>query len=34
LPSRQQPPKELTEAIGMPIPPALKFAQKQEVSQE
>jgi NAD(P)H-quinone oxidoreductase subunit K len=34
LPSRQQPPKELTEAIGIPIPPALKSAQKQEVSQE
>jgi NAD(P)H-quinone oxidoreductase subunit K len=34
LPSRQQPPKELTEAMGMPIPPALATAQKQEVSKE
>jgi NAD(P)H-quinone oxidoreductase subunit K len=33
LPSRQEPPKELTEAMGMPIPPALKTAQNQEVSQ-
>jgi NAD(P)H-quinone oxidoreductase subunit K len=32
LPSRQEPPKELTEAMGMPIPPALKTAQNQEVS--
>jgi NAD(P)H-quinone oxidoreductase subunit K len=31
LPSRQQPPKELTEAMGMPIPPALQTAQRQEV---
>lgn len=31
-PSRQQPPKELTEAMGMPIPPALKTAQNQEVT--
>src|ERR687886_691792 len=34
LPSRQQPPKELAEAMGMPIPPALKAAQNQEVSNE
>lgn len=30
---RQTPPKELTEAIGMPIPPALQAAQKEEVSR-
>lgn len=34
LPSRQQPPKELAEAMGMPIPPALQSVQNQEVSQE
>jgi len=34
LASRQQPPKELTEAMGMAIPPALQTAQKQEVNQE
>jgi NAD(P)H-quinone oxidoreductase subunit K len=28
-PTRQVPPKELTEAIGMPIPPALLTAQKE-----
>lgn len=28
--SRQEPPKELVEAIGMPVPPALKASQKQE----
>lgn len=31
-PSRQQPPKELTEAMGMPIPPALQASQKREVT--
>jgi NAD(P)H-quinone oxidoreductase subunit K len=34
LPSRQKPPQELTEAMGMPIPPALQATQKQEVSKE
>ncbi|MBO0347658.1 NADH dehydrogenase subunit K [Phormidium pseudopriestleyi FRX01] len=28
--TRQTPPKELTEAIGMPVPPALKASQKKE----
>lgn len=28
--TRQQPPKELTEAMGMPVPPALKASQKQK----
>jgi NAD(P)H-quinone oxidoreductase subunit K len=28
--TRQNPPKELTEAIGMPVPPALKASQKKE----
>ncbi len=28
--TRQTPPKELTEAMGMPVPPALLTAQKQE----
>ena len=28
--TRHTPPKELTEAIGMPVPPALKSSQKQE----
>ncbi|MDP8966468.1 MAG: NADH-quinone oxidoreductase subunit NuoB [Cyanobacteriota bacterium] len=32
LPSRQQPPQELTEAMGMPIPPALMSAQKAEAT--
>ncbi|MGQ4649822.1 photosynthetic/respiratory NAD(P)H-quinone oxidoreductase subunit K [Lyngbya aestuarii] len=31
--TRQTPPKELTEATGMPVPPALKSAQKQEVNR-
>lgn len=31
--SRVTPPKELTEAIGMPVPPALKTAQTQEVAR-
>ncbi|MDY7005063.1 MAG: photosynthetic/respiratory NAD(P)H-quinone oxidoreductase subunit K [Cyanobacteriota bacterium] len=30
---RQTPPKELTEAIGMPIPPALQATQKEEVNR-
>lgn len=30
---RQAPPKELTEAIGMPVPPALLTAEKEEVSR-
>lgn len=29
-PTRQAPPKELTEAMGMPVPPALKASQKEE----
>jgi NAD(P)H-quinone oxidoreductase subunit K len=29
--SRQTPPKELTEAMGMPVPPALKAAEKEKV---
>ncbi len=32
-PTRQAPPKELTEAIGIPVPPALMTAQKQEVER-
>ncbi|MCL1470490.1 photosynthetic/respiratory NAD(P)H-quinone oxidoreductase subunit K [Argonema antarcticum] len=32
-PTRQAPPKELTEAIGTPVPPALMTAQKQEVER-
>ncbi|MDY6936238.1 MAG: NADH dehydrogenase subunit K [Cyanobacteriota bacterium] len=31
--SRQQPPKELTDAIGMPIPPALQAAATEEVDR-
>lgn len=31
--SRYNPPKELTEAMGMPIPPALKSAVKEEVER-
>jgi NAD(P)H-quinone oxidoreductase subunit K len=34
LPSRQQPPKELVEVMGMPIPPALQTAEKRELSRE
>ena len=34
LASRQQPPQELTEAMGMPIPPALMSAQKAEATSE
>ncbi|MGL5062416.1 MAG: NADH dehydrogenase subunit K [Microcoleus sp.] len=33
IPGRIAPPKELTEAMGMPVPPALMAAQKQEVSR-
>jgi NAD(P)H-quinone oxidoreductase subunit K len=32
-PERQAPPKELTEAMGMPVPPALKASQKEESSR-
>lgn len=31
--TRYTPPQELTEAMGMPVPPALKSSQKQEVSR-
>jgi NAD(P)H-quinone oxidoreductase subunit K len=31
--SRYTPPKELTEAMGLPVPPALKSTQKQEVDR-
>lgn len=31
--TRYAPPKELTEATGMPVPPALKASQKQEVER-
>ncbi|NET40925.1 photosynthetic/respiratory NAD(P)H-quinone oxidoreductase subunit K [Okeania sp. SIO2B3] len=30
---RETPPKELTEAIGMPVPPALQATQKEEVNR-
>jgi NAD(P)H-quinone oxidoreductase subunit K len=30
MPTREAPPKELMEAIGMPVPPALLTAQKEE----
>ncbi|MEG4944322.1 photosynthetic/respiratory NAD(P)H-quinone oxidoreductase subunit K [Microcoleus sp. F4-D5] len=33
VPGRIAPPKELTEAMGMPVPPALLTAQKQEVNR-
>lgn len=33
IPGRIAPPKELTEAMGMPVPPALMAAQKQEVER-
>jgi len=33
IPGRMAPPKELTEAMGMPVPPALLTAQKQEVER-
>lgn len=29
--TRSEPPKELTEAMGLPVPPALQSAQKEEV---
>jgi NAD(P)H-quinone oxidoreductase subunit K len=32
-PTREAPPKELMEAIGMPVPPALLTAQKEDVSR-
>lgn len=31
--TRYNPPQELTEAMGMPVPPALKSTQKQEVTR-
>lgn len=31
--ARQAPPKELTEAMGMPVPPALQSAEKQEADR-
>lgn len=31
--TRQAPPKELTEAMGMPVPPALQAEQKEEVDR-
>ncbi len=33
IPGRMAPPKELTEAMGMPVPPALLASQKQEVER-
>ncbi|MEG4321032.1 MULTISPECIES: photosynthetic/respiratory NAD(P)H-quinone oxidoreductase subunit K [unclassified Microcoleus] len=33
IPGRMEPPKELTEAMGMPVPPALLAGQKQEVKR-
>jgi NAD(P)H-quinone oxidoreductase subunit K len=33
-PSRQNPPQELTEAMGMPIPPALRSAEQEKVSRD
>jgi NAD(P)H-quinone oxidoreductase subunit K len=33
VPGRIAPPKELTEAMGMPVPPALLAGQKQEVNR-
>lgn len=32
-PTRNAPPKELTEAMGMPVPPALQSAKKEEVKR-
>ena len=32
--TRQAPPKELTEAMGMPVPPALQEVQKEEVDRD
>lgn len=31
VPTRQAPPKELTEAMGLPVPPALKATEKEEI---
>lgn len=31
--TRQTPPKELTEAMGVPVPPALKAARKEEIGR-
>lgn len=31
--TRQAPPKELTEAMGLPVPPALKAAEKEEIGR-
>nr|WP_290228559.1 NADH dehydrogenase subunit K [Trichocoleus desertorum] len=31
--TRQVPPKELTEAMGLPVPPALKAAEKEEIGR-
>ncbi len=33
IPGRMAPPKELTDAMGMPVPPALLASQKQEVNR-
>lgn len=33
IPGREAPPQELMEAIGMPVPPALLTAQKEEISR-
>ena len=33
IPGRMAPPKELTEAMGMQVPPGLLTAQKQEVNR-
>ncbi|HEY9861636.1 MAG TPA: NADH dehydrogenase subunit K [Candidatus Obscuribacterales bacterium] len=33
VPTRQAPPKELTEAMGLPVPPALKAAEKEEIGR-
>lgn len=33
VPTRQSPPKELTEAMGLPVPPALKAAEKEEIGR-
>jgi NAD(P)H-quinone oxidoreductase subunit K len=34
LASREKPPEELAAAMGMPIPPALQSAEKEEVTRE
>jgi len=33
LPSRQQPPQQIAEAIGMEIPPALQSMEKENLSR-